>query len=71
VIYGDSNNGPHEAGCLTLETAKARVSLGITPKWTMTEMVNRTAEWYQVQQAGADARGLCEAEIAAYESSAD
>ena len=67
VSYGDGAEGPHEAGWLALEIAKARVSLGVTPKWAFTETVNRTMAWYQAQHAGADARSLCEAEIAAYE----
>ncbi len=68
VIYGEGTEGPHEAGWLALETAKARVLLGVTPKWTVTEMVNRTVSWYRAQHAGADTRRLCEAEISAYES---
>ena len=68
VIYGEGTEGPHEAGWLALETAKARVLLGVTPKWAVSEMVSRTVTWYKAQRAGADARGLCEAEIAAYES---
>lgn len=68
VIYGDGAQGPHEAGWLALETAKARVALGVTPNWSLVEAVNRTMAWYQAQHAGADARSLCEAEIASYEA---
>lgn len=68
VIYGDGTQGPHEAGWLALETAKARVLLGVTPKWTLAETVNRTMAWYRAQHEGGDARSLCEAEIAAYEA---
>lgn len=68
VIYGDGNTGPHEASWLTLETAKVRETLGITPQWTLAETVNRTMVWYCTQQQGVDARSLCEAEIAAYEA---
>lgn len=66
VNYGDGTLGPHEAGWLSLEIAKARMALGITPKWALTETVNRTMAWYRAQQEGGDARSLCEAEIAAY-----
>ena len=69
VIYGDEADGPHEASWLALETSKARVLLGVTPKWVVTEMVDRTVTWYRAQHGGADARRLCEAEISAYESS--
>ncbi len=67
VIYGDVNTGPHEAGWLALETGKAREKLNINAKWPLAETVKRTMVWYQAQQQGADARSLCEAEIAAYE----
>lgn len=68
VSYGDGTEGPHEAGWLALEIVKARVSLGITPKWTLVETVNRTMAWYRALHEGADARNLCEAEIATFEA---
>lgn len=68
VSYENNSKGPHEAGWLTLEIAKARVALGVTPKWALAETVNRTMAWYRAQHGGADARALCEAEIAAYEA---
>lgn len=68
VSFGDDNEGPHEAGCLALETAKARVVLGISPKWGLVETVNRTMAWYRAQHEGADVGNLCETEIAAYEA---
>lgn len=66
VRYGDGNSGPHEAGWLALETAKARVALGVQPRWNLAETVTRTMAWYRAQQAGADARELCLAEIEQY-----
>lgn len=68
VNYADRMDGPHEAGMLALEVAKARVQLGITPQWSLAEAVQRTMAWYQAQHQGADARALCEAEIADYEA---
>lgn len=68
VRYGDGTEGPHESGWLALEIAKARVSLGVNPKWALTESVNRTMAWYRAQHEGVDARTLCEVEIAAYEA---
>ena len=68
VVYGEGNTGPHEAGWLALETAKARETLGLIPHWPLAETVNRTIAWYRAQQQGADARSLCEADIAAYEA---
>lgn len=66
VQYGDNSSGPHEAGWLALEIAKSRVMLNAKPKWSLDESVRRTMNWYRAQNAGADARALCEAEIAAY-----
>lgn len=68
VVYSDGNAGPHEAGWLALEISKARIALGIKPKWSLAESVNRTMCWYRAQHAGADARGLCMAEFDAYEA---
>jgi CDP-glucose 4,6-dehydratase len=68
VHFGDDSAGPHEAGWLALETAKARNALGLVQKWALAEAVNRTMAWYRAQQQGADVRRLCEAEIAAYEA---
>lgn len=70
VEYGDGTDGPHEASWLALETAKARHVLGIQPRWNLVEAVDRTMQWYHAQHGGADARTLCEAEIADYEACA-
>jgi len=66
VRYGDGSSGPHEAGWLALEIAKARVALGVQPLWGLAESVRRTMNWYRVLESGADARELCLAEIAEY-----
>lgn len=68
VRYGDGGDGPHEAGCLELETARARAVLGVRSRWTLPEAVARAMRWYREQHAGADALALCQAEIAAYEA---
>ena len=68
ISYKNSIKDPHEAGWLALEVAKARVALGVASHWTLTEAVNRTMAWYRAQREGADARALCETEIAAYEA---
>ena len=67
VAWGDGTEGPHEAGWLALETAKARTVLGVKPRWSLVESVQRTVHWYRQQHDCADARALCEADIAAYE----
>ena len=67
VRYGDGTEGPHEAGWLALEIAKASVALDVQPKWSLAESVTRTMAWYQAQHAGIDARALCLADIADHE----
>lgn len=67
ALFSDSDEGPHEAGLLALETARSRYDLGHMPKWSLAETVTRTVAWYQKYYAGQDARELCLAEIADYE----
>jgi len=67
VIWGDASEGPHEAGWLALEIAKASTTLGVNPCWTLAEAVQRTMHWYRQEHEGVDARAACEADIAAYE----
>jgi CDP-glucose 4,6-dehydratase len=68
VIWGDGQQGPHEAGWLALEVARARTTLGVAPRWDLPTSVGRTLDWYRQQAAGADARGLCLADIDAFEA---
>jgi CDP-glucose 4,6-dehydratase len=69
VRYEEETDGPHEAGRLALEAAKARIALGVSPLWPLAQAVQRTMAWYRKQHEGADARTLCHAEITAYEGS--
>lgn len=68
IAWGDGTSGPHEAGCLVLEIAKARTVLGVKPRWHLAETVQRTINWYRKQQEGADVAAICQADIAAYEA---
>lgn len=68
VHYGDDAEGPHEAGLLALETAKARTTLGIRPRWALDGAVQATMDWYRMQAEGGTARHLCLAQIEAYEA---
>ncbi|HJV61634.1 MAG TPA: CDP-glucose 4,6-dehydratase [Albitalea sp.] len=67
-VFGDGTDGPHEAGWLALEVAKARVVLGVAPRWPLREAVERTMHWYRALADGADARALCEADISMHEA---
>ena len=68
VRYGAGDIGPHEAGLLSLDVAKARLILGVKPKWSLPQAVQRTLTWYRAQSQGASALSLCIADIAAYEA---
>jgi len=66
--YENDSEGPHEAGFLALETARARQVLGVAPHWALNTAVVRTMNWYRQQHAGADARALCLADIDDWEA---
>jgi CDP-glucose 4,6-dehydratase len=66
--YGQESAGPHEAHWLALEIAKARVELGVRPRWPLAEAVRRTMGWYRALAEAGDALTLCEADIDAYEA---
>jgi CDP-glucose 4,6-dehydratase len=68
VMYEDET-GPHEMGRLMLDTAKARVELGLKPRWDLKTAVGKTVQWYRRLAQGADAELLCESDIADFESS--
>lgn len=67
VAWTMSEQGPHEAGWLALETSKARHQLGVVPRWSLEEAMARTMGWYRRQQQGSAARDLCAEDIAAFE----
>ena len=68
VTWGEGDEGPHEAGWLALETAKALHVLGTAPRWSLQTAVQRTMNWYRRQQEGAAARDLCAQDIADFEA---
>ncbi len=70
IHWGDGAEGPHEAGWLALEVAKARTQLGINPRWTLAQSVERTLGWYRRQAEGVSARDLCDADIADFVATA-
>jgi CDP-glucose 4,6-dehydratase len=63
IIWGDGTHGPHEAGWLALEIAKARHRLGVQPRWTLQRSVQRTMCWYRRQAEGERAANLCAQDI--------
>ena len=69
IIAQDDRQGPHEAGCLMLEIAKARALLGIDPRWTLSDAIEKTLGWYRDLAAGRRADDLCGSDITAFEIS--
>jgi CDP-glucose 4,6-dehydratase len=68
VNWGDGSDGPHEAGWLSLEIAKSKQQLGVSPRWNLAQSVGRTMDWYRLQMQGIEAAALCVADIEAYEA---
>lgn len=71
VHFGDGGEGPHESAWLALEVSKAKIVLGVSPRLTLTQAVMRTMAWYRTHNDGVDARRLCEADFADFESRSD
>jgi CDP-glucose 4,6-dehydratase len=63
IEYGDGTEGPYESGWLALDAGKAKRLLGVSPRWSLVETVNRTMAWYRALEDGADARTLCLADL--------
>jgi CDP-glucose 4,6-dehydratase len=61
----------HEANTLTLDSSKARVSLGWKPRWTLDQALSAIVSWYKAYQRGEPLRELVLQQIAAYEAVAD
>jgi CDP-glucose 4,6-dehydratase len=66
VSSAAAQTGPHEAGLLTLETARTTAALGVMPHWRLDEAVGRSIRWYRQQLAGERALGLCHADLDAF-----
>jgi CDP-glucose 4,6-dehydratase len=66
VEWGDGTAGPHEAGWLALEVAKAWHRLGVAPRWSLRIAVERTMDWYRRQAQGESAAALCAEDIDAF-----
>jgi len=68
VVWGPGDAGPHEAGLLALEVAKARQMLGVRPRWNLAQSVRRTMDWYRCHANGQYAAALCLSDIEAFEA---
>ena len=68
VVVQTPSDLPHEAGWLALDTAKARHSLHLYPRWDLPTAVQRTLAWYRAQHGGGHARDLCLQDISDFEA---
>lgn len=67
VTWGPGDAGPHEAGALALEVAKAAQALGVRPRWSLQQAVQRSVAWYRGLADGQSAAALCDADLAAFQ----
>jgi CDP-glucose 4,6-dehydratase len=72
VLSWDVDPGahPHEARHLTLDSSKARASLGWAPAWDLDDALAAVVAWYRALRAGEDLRAVTLAQIAAFAGSA-
>ncbi|WP_051370038.1 MULTISPECIES: CDP-glucose 4,6-dehydratase [Cupriavidus] len=60
-------NGPHEAGLLLLDCARARQMLAWRPRWRLEQALAETADWYRrVLREPGQARAITEQQIEAF-----
>jgi CDP-glucose 4,6-dehydratase len=56
----------HEAQVLRLDTTKARTALGWRPALTLSESLRLVVAWHKAVAGGADARAICQGQLAEY-----
>ena len=67
LALAQSNDAPHEAGVLRLDSTKAASRLGWRPRLGLENTLDITAEWYVAQARGDDMRDISENQISHYE----
>lgn len=63
----DPARQPHEAGLLALDSSKACLELGWTPRWSLPVTLERTLAWYLAWQRGDDMQTFTRQQIADYQ----
>lgn len=61
-----SENGPHEAGFLRLDSSKIEMELGWRPRWDAETAVKKTVEWTKAVDSGCDAGDITRRQIEEY-----
>jgi len=67
LSLAQSNDAPHEAGVLRLDSTKAASRLGWRPRLELERTLDITAAWYVAQARGEDMRNVSEHQISNYE----
>ena len=63
----DGGEHPHEAGLLKLDSSRARMRLGWTPRWDLDAGLDALVEWTRAYAAGEDPRAVTLAQIDAFQ----
>lgn len=61
-----SLGGVHEAGLLSLDPSKSETLLGVKPRWTFEEMIEKTIIWYRAVAEGKSATDITSAQISEF-----
>jgi CDP-glucose 4,6-dehydratase len=67
----DAGVHPHEAGCLKLDSSKARARLGWKPRGNIDRALESIVAWTRDYLAGADLRATCLSQIESYQRGTD
>lgn len=67
VAHNFEQKNQYESAVLALDNSKAKVMLGVKPKWTLKEAVDSTMNWYLKQSKGKNPKLLCDFDINNYE----
>ena len=67
ISESDADADTGEATTVRLDVSKARSALDWVPRWSLTETIERTGEWYKAWFAGDDAQRITLDQISAYE----
>lgn len=65
----DGAKQPHEAGCLKLDSAKAKAFLNWLPRWNLATALDMTVNWHRAWKLGEDMAAQSLAQIHQYEIS--
>lgn len=63
----DTNQQPHEAGLLKLDSSKARHNLDWRQKWDLETTLKKISEWHLAWKAGQDMQAYCRMQIQSHE----